>query len=271
MTHLELNELKRLAKSIRKEILISINKAGSGHTGGSLGLADIFTFLYFVFLKHDPQNPKMPDRDKLILSAGHVAPVLYATLAHNGYFPIENLHSLRKLGSPLQGHPSLSSGIPGLETSSGSLGQGLSIAIGMALADKIDNVNRKIVCICGDGELQEGQIWEAAMSASHHKLNSLICIVDRNNVQIDGNTKDVMSIEPLKSKWESFGWEVSNCNGNDFESISSCFNNLKYESPNLIIAKTKMGTGIPKIENDYTWHGKAPDNNELKTFLEQLY
>lgn len=270
MSQFDITELKRIAKSIRKDILISINKAGSGHTGGSLGMADIFTYLYFDFLNHNPKNPQKTDRDKLILSAGHVAPVLYATLAHAGYFPVEELLSLRKLGSKLQGHPSLSSGVPGLETSSGSLGQGLSIACGMALSDKIDKINRKIICICGDGELQEGQIWEAAMSASHHKLNSLICVVDRNNVQIDGQTKDVMNIEPLESKWESFGWEVSKCNGNDFESINICLSNLKYDSPNLIIANTKMGSGIPEIENNYNWHGKAPNNIELERFLEQL-
>lgn len=271
MTQNDIIMLQRIAKTIRKDLLISINKAGSGHTGGSLGLADIFTYLYFSFLKHNPNNPEMENRDKLVLSAGHVAPVLYSTLAHAGYFPIEQLQTLRKFRSSLQGHPSLNAGVSGLETSSGSLGQGLSIAVGMALADKVDKTSRKIVCICGDGELQEGQVWEAAMSASHHELNSLICIVDRNNLQIDGKTQDVMTIEPLQHKWKSFGWKVSECNGNDFASINQCFEDLHFNSPSLIIANTKMGTGVPEIENDYNWHGKSPNDNELKSFLEQLY
>jgi len=266
----EINELQKIAKSIRRDILISINNAGSGHTGGSLGMADIFTYLYFRYLKHNPKQPKMAERDKLILSAGHIAPVLYASLANAGYFSVKELITLRKIGSRLQGHPSLNSEIPGLETSSGSLGQGLSIAVGMAISDKIDKVNRKIVCICGDGELQEGQVWEAAMSASHHKLNSLICIIDRNNVQIDGFTNSVMNIEPLNKKWESFGWNVSECDGNDFNSIENCFTNLKINKPNVIIANTKMGKGISELENDYNWHGKAPNNEECQKFLEQL-
>ncbi len=265
------DKLKQIAKTIRKDVLISINKAGSGHTGGSLGIADIITFLYFSFLNHNPKKPKLTTRDKLILSAGHLAPVLYAGLAHSGYFPVKDLYSLRKLGSPLQGHPSYLSNLPGLETASGSLGQGLSIAVGMALSDKLDNTNRKIICICGDGELQEGQIWEAAMSASHHKLTSIICIVDQNNVQIDGKTKDVMDINPLSNKWTSFGWNVNKCNGNDFESLDTCFKNLTFNKPNVIIAKTKMGKGIPEIEDDYNWHGKAPNDVELDRFLQSLY
>lgn len=270
MVENEINELQQIAKSIRRDILISINNAGSGHTGGSLGMADIFTYLYFKYLKHNPSQPKMTDRDKLVLSAGHIAPVLYASLAQAGYFSVHELLTLRKIGSRLQGHPSLNSEIPGLETSSGSLGQGISIAVGMAIADKIDNLTRKIVCICGDGELQEGQIWEAAMSASHHELNSLICIVDKNKVQIDGFTNKVMNIEPLDKKWESFGWNVSKCNGNDFYSIDKCFANLKMDKPNVIIASTKMGCGVSEIENDYNWHGKAPNNEECQRFLKQL-
>ncbi|MDD4150918.1 MAG: transketolase, partial [Bacteroidales bacterium] len=222
----DLEYLKEASKNIRIDIIKSISAAGSGHLGGSLGLADIFTFLYFHFLVHKPSNPNYELRDKLVLSIGHVAPVLYASLAHAGYFDKQELKNLRKTGSMLQGHPSYTSGVPGIETASGSLGQGLSIAVGMALADKCDNISRKIVCVCGDGELQEGQVWEAAMSASHHKLKHLIAIIDKNNVQIDGKTKDVMNIDPLKPKWEAFGWNVMECDGNDFESIEVCFANL---------------------------------------------
>ncbi|MDL2262675.1 transketolase, partial [Bacteroidales bacterium OttesenSCG-928-I21] len=210
-------QLKEIAKSIRQDIIKSLTNAGSGHLGASLGLADVFTMLYFKVLNHNFENPLMKNRDKLVLSIGHVAPVLYTTLAHSGYFPIEELYDLRKINSRLQGHPSLTSGLPGIETSSGSLGQGLSIAVGMALANKIDGNDGKIFCINGDGELQEGQIWEAAMSASNFELNNLVSIIDRNYVQIDGDTASVMEIEPLYEKWEVFGWHVSECDGNNIE------------------------------------------------------
>ncbi|MDD4215740.1 MAG: transketolase [Bacteroidales bacterium] len=270
---MEITDLKYLqatSKNIRIDIIKSISAAGSGHLGGSLGLADIFIFLYFRFLVHNPSNPNCAMRDKLVLSIGHVAPVLYASLAHAGYFDKQELKNLRKTGSMLQGHPSLTSGVPGIETASGSLGQGLSIAIGMALADKCDNISRKIVCICGDGELQEGQVWEAAMSAAHHKLKNIIAIIDKNNVQIDGKTADVMNIDPLKPKWEAFGWNAIECNGNDFESIESCFSNLNPNIPNVIIANTKMGKGLAEIENNYHWHGKAPNTEECNRFLNIL-
>lgn len=267
-----ISELTKTALSIRKNILISIAEAGSGHTGGSLGLADVFTTLYFNILNHDPSKPNWEERDRLILSIGHVTPVHYASLAEAGYFPKEELKTLRKLGTRLQGHPGREHGLPGLELSAGSLGQGLSVAVGMSLADKMDQKERTTFCICGDGELQEGSIWEAAMSASHHTLNNLITIVDRNKVQIDGNTEDVMRLEPLANKWKSFGWEVFECNGNDIEELISTLNNAKQitDKPSVIIAHTKMGKGIRSIEGDYHWHGKAPTENELEQFLKEL-
>lgn len=264
--------LKLTAKEIRKDILRSLSEAGSGHTGGSLGLADVFTALYFNILKHDPENPQWPNRDRLVLSIGHVAPVLYTTLAHAGYFPVKELKTLRKLGSRLQGHPGRDHGLPGLELSAGSLGQGLSVAVGMALSSKIDKRQNYIYCIMGDGELQEGSIWEAAMSASNHKLNNLIGIVDRNYVQIDGRTSDVMEIEPLEDKWKSFGWNVITGDGNNIEDIidkvslaRNCNN-----KPSVLILNTKMGKGVKEIEDDNTWHGKAPSPDILEHFLNQI-
>jgi len=258
-------ELQKKATEIRHDILRSIYTAGSGHTGGSLGLADVFTALYFHILNHRPQEPQWEDRDRLILSIGHVAPVHYATLAQAGYFPKEELLTLRKLGSRLQGHPGRNHGLPGLELSSGSLGQGLSIAVGMALTAKHDKKDWRVFSIHGDGELQEGSIWEAAMSAGHYKLDNLIALVDRNKVQIDGDTEDVMSLEPLKQKWESFGWQVFECDGNNMEAIINSYQlAIDFQGkPSVIIAKTKMGAGIPEIENDYHWHGKAPSIDDL--------
>ncbi len=266
-------KLKEIALSIRKNVLISITEAGSGHTGGSLGLADVFTTLYFSVMNHDPENPRWEDRDRLILSIGHVTPVHYATLAEAGYFPKEELKTLRKLGSRLQGHPGKEHGLPGLELSAGSLGQGLSVAVGMALADKIDKKERTTFCICGDGELQEGSIWEAAMSAAHHHLTNLISIIDRNHVQIDGKTEDVMQLEPLADKWKAFGWDVLTCDGNEISELISVFNKAKKssEKPTVIISKTSMGKGIKSIENDYRWHGRAPSKAELEIFLKELY
>ncbi len=267
-----ISKLKDIARTIRKNVLISLAEAGSGHTGGSLGLADIFTVLYFNILNHDPKNASWPERDRFILSIGHVTPVHYTTLAEAGYFPIEELKTLRKLGSRMQGHPGREHGLPGLELSAGSLGQGLSVAVGMALADKIDHKTRTTFCICGDGELQEGSIWEAAMSAAHHKLKQLVVIVDRNHLQIDGETEKVMGLEPLSDKWKSFGWEVKNCNGNDIGELIKVLNESKLstDKPSVIIAKTRMGKGIKSIENDYRWHGKAPSKTELELFLKEL-
>ena len=265
-------ELKKISAKIRKDILISINAAGSGHTGGSLGLSDVFTVLYFNVMNHDPKNPKWKDRDRLVLSIGHVAPVHYATLARVGYFPLEELKTLRKLGSRLQGHPGKDHGLPGLELSSGSLGQGLSIAVGMALSAKIDKNDWQVFSIHGDGELQEGSIWEAAMSASHHKLDNITAIVDRNHVQIDGKTSDIMELEFLDEKWKSFGWNVLKCDGHNHEELISVLIEAKKHKgkPSVIIAETIMGKGVKSIEDNYKWHGRAPSDEELKDFILQL-
>lgn len=264
-------ELKRKAFTIRQNTLRSLAEAGSGHTGGSLGLADVFTVLYFNELNHDPENPFHPDRDRLILSVGHLAPAWYASLAEAGYFEKEELSTLRKLGSRLQGHPALDHALPGVESSAGSLGQGLSIAVGMALADKLDNIDRRVFCLLGDGELQEGSVWEAAMSAGHHKLNRLIAIVDRNYLQIDGETEDVMALRPLSQKWKAFGWDVRLSDGNSIEDLLHTFSTINYKDhPTVIIAKTKMGKGVPSIEGDYKWHGRAPNKEELGKFLMEL-
>lgn len=267
----DVEKLESLATTIRKHVIMSLAKAGSGHLGGSLGLADVMTVLYFNVMNHDPQKPNAPERDRLVLSVGHVAPVYYATLAESGYFPRHELQTLRKLGSRLQGHPGKEHGLPGLELSTGSLGQGLSVAVGMALADKIDNLNRKVYCLLGDGELQEGSNWEAAMSAGHHNLDNLNAIVDRNKVQIDGFTKDVMNLEPLSEKWRSFGWQVHNCDGNNIGSLIRTFNQVNHSpKPAVIIAETKMGKGVKSIENDYHWHGKAPDKKQAHAFMNEL-
>lgn len=265
-------KLHEIATGIRKSVVTSLAEAKSGHLGGSLGLADIFTTLYFSILAHDPLNPSWPERDRVILSIGHVAPVLYATLAHSGYFPVEELKTLRKLGSRLQGHPGRDHGLPGLELSAGSLGQGLSVAVGMALAAKMDHKNHRIFSIHGDGELQEGSIWEAAMAASHHNLDNLIAIVDRNGLQIDGKTEDVMKLEPLAGKWLSFGWHVIECDGHNFEQLLNAFANTQstLNKPTVIIAKTIMGKGIPSIEGDHRWHGKVPTLEQVPEFLGQL-
>lgn len=269
---LSILDIEIKAKEIRKNVLKSIAAAGSGHTGASLGLSDVFAALYFGVMNHDPKDPNWEDRDKLILSIGHVAPVLYASLAEVGYFENEELMSLRKLGSRLQGHPGRDHGLPGIELSAGSLGQGLSVAVGMALANKIDKKDSHIFCIMGDGELQEGSIWEGAMSAGHHQLNNLIGIVDRNNLQIDGSTEEVMKLEPLADKWKSFNWEVFECNGNNIEELIQVLYKAKENTlkPSLIIAHTQMGKGVKSIEGDYTWHGKAPNQKELEAFLKEL-
>ena len=264
--------LKEIANKIRIDIINSLAEAGSGHTGGSLGLADVFTALYFQILNHNPKQPDWEDRDRLILSIGHVAPVLYTSLAHAGYFPVSELLSLRKLGSRLQGHPGRDHGLPGIELSAGSLGQGLSVAVGMALSAKMDKKNWKVISIHGDGEMQEGSVWEAAMSAAHYKLDNLVAVVDRNGVQIDGKTSDVLEIEPLTKKWQSFGWNVLECDGHDFKNIIQTFNkayNTK-NIPSVIIANTIMGKGVKEIEGNYHWHGRVPDKKEAEIFINQL-
>jgi transketolase len=270
--NLSVIELNKKAKDIRTSVIQSLAEAGSGHTGGSLGLADIFTAMYFSILNHDPKNPLWEERDRLILSIGHVAPVLYASLAHAGYFPEEELLTLRKLGSRLQGHPGRDHNLPGLELSAGSLGQGLSVAVGLALGAKLDKKSWRVYCIHGDGELQEGSIWEAAMSAAFHKLGNLTAIVDRNYCQIDGRTSHVMELEPLKSKWESFGWHVFECDGNNIsEVIASCNAAITIRNkPTIIIAKTLMGKGVKSIEDDYRWHGRPPTKDEAEKFIDEI-
>ena len=223
-------------------------------------------------MRHNPQAPGWEERDRVILSIGHVAPVLYATLAHAGYFPVDELKTLRKLGSRLQGHPGRDHGLPGVELSAGSLGQGLSVAVGRSLAARMEQKDWKVYCILGDGELQEGSVWEAAMSASHLKLDRLIAIVDRNGLQIDGPTEQVMALEPLAEKWRAFGWNVLECDGNDIAGFIKTVRAVLEPDgrPAVIIAKTLMGKGVPAIEGDYRWHGKAPSAEEAEVFIRQL-
>ncbi|MFO7829265.1 MAG: transketolase [Bacteroidales bacterium] len=268
----DIKTLKEISLEIRKDVIRSLAEAGSGHLGGSLGLADIFTCLYFNILNHKPEFPEWENRDRLILSIGHVAPVFYAALAHSGYFDRSELMTLRKLGSRLQGHPGKEHGLPGIELSAGSLGQGLSVAVGLALAGKIDKKPWNVFSIHGDGELQEGAIWEAVMSASHHHLNNLVALVDRNYVQIDGKNSDVMELEPLKEKFKSFGWHVISCNGHHHKDIITSYKKaIDYKKgPVVIIAKTKMGKGVKPIEDDYTWHGKPPKPEQVESFISEL-
>lgn len=266
----DLSILRNKAISIRESVIRSLEAAGSGHLGGSLGLADVFTVLYFRTMKHRSSDPHWLERDRLILSIGHVAPVLYATLAEAGYFAKDELLTLRKLGSRLQGHPGRDHGLPGIEISSGSLGQGLGVAVGMALGLRQQKSGSRVFCIMGDGELQEGSVWEATMSASHYNLTNLTAIVDRNELQIDGKTENVMKLEPLKSKWEAFGWHVVDVDGHNLAALIDAFDNPHPQKPTLVLAHTRMGRGVPEIENDYRWHGKAPNNEEMLRFLENL-
>lgn len=265
-------DLKIIANDIRQDIIKMLEEAGSGHSAGPLGLADILTALYFDILKHDPENPSWDQRDIFILSNGHCAPVLYATLAHAGYFDKKELMSLRKFGSRLQGHPEREK-LPGLETTSGPLGCGLSQAVGMALSLRMDNYKHRWVYVgLGDGELDEGNIWEAAMLAGKEKLSNLIAYIDRNNIQIDGPTEHVMPLEDLKAKWEAFGWHVLEVNGNDIEEfIDACsMARAVVEQPVIIIAHTVPGEGVDFMEYDFRWHGKPPDHKQAKEALHEL-
>lgn len=265
MEHLHDDKIKELelkANEIRQTIIEMLLAAGSGHTAGPLGMTDIFTLLYFHAMRHDPKNPEWEDRDRLILSNGHICPVLYATMAHAGYFPVEETKTLRKFGSRLQGHPHRE-WLPGIETSSGPLGSGLSQAIGMALGDRMDRgrqSNRFYYCLMGDGELDCGQIWEAAMLAGKERLHNLIGIVDRNNIQIDGFTEDVMPLEPLKAKWEAFNWHVQEVDGHNFEEVNNAIREAKavFNRPSLIIANTIPGKGVDFTERRFEWHGNPP-------------
>jgi transketolase len=270
----QIKSLELHANNIRESIIEMLMEAGSGHTAGPLGMADVFTALYFHSLKHDPHNPFWEDRDRFVLSNGHICPVLYATMAHRGYFPVHELLTLRKFGSHLQGHPHRE-WFPALETSSGPLGSGLSQALGMALADKIDkgeSWERFIYCSLGDGELDEGQNWEAIMLAGKEKVGNLIAIVDRNNIQIDGFTEDVMPLEPLNKKWESFNWHVQEIDGHNFEEIIGAIDRAKavQNQPSVIIARTIPGKGVPMFERKPEWHGKPPSKEEGEKALEIL-
>ena len=245
--------------------------AGSGHTAGPLGMADIFATLYFRVLNHDPKNPDMPERDRLILSNGHIVPVRYATMAHAGYFPVEECLTLRKFGSRLQGHPERER-LPGLETTSGPLGEGLSQAAAMAYAFRMDNTSQRVYCVMGDGEQNEGNVWEAFMFAGKYQLGNLTAIIDRNNIQIDGYTETIMPLEPLADKYRAFGWHVLEVDGHNIEQfVAACEEaNAIYEKPTVIIAHTIPGKGIKSIERDYRWHGKPPSADEAKLFLHEL-
>lgn len=266
--------LEKKANDIRMSIIEMLVEAGSGHTAGPLGMADVFTLLYFKILKHNPKDYSWLDRDMLVLSNGHINPVLYATLAHAGYMPVEELKTLRKFGSRLQGHPHREF-LPYVETSSGPLGSGLSQAVGMAISDKIDKGeknDRFIYCLLGDGELNEGQNWEAIMLASKESLGNLIAVVDRNNIQIDGYTENIMPLESLSAKWEAFGWHVLEVNGHDFQALNNAFETAKtvFNKPSVIIARTIPGKGVKEFERDYTWHGKPPNKDEANMALQEL-
>lgn len=273
LTQSKIFELEEKANDIRMSIIEMLVSAGSGHTAGPLGMADIFTYLFFYKLKQDPKDPFWKDRDRLVLSNGHIAPVYYATMAHAGYFPVSELNTLRKFGSRLQGHPHREF-MPWLETSSGPLGSGLSQACGMALADKIDgkDKSRFVYCLMSDGEINEGNTWEAILFAGKNKLRNLIAVIDRNNIQIDGTTEDIMPLEPLADKWKAFNWHVIEASGHDFHALDEAFNQAEAieEKPTVIIAHTIPGRGVREFERDYRWHGKPPSKEEADIALREL-
>ena len=264
-------ELKSIASILRIDIIKMLEKSQSGHPGGSLSACEILTALYFKEMNIDPKNPHWEDRDRFVLSKGHAAPVLYAALAERGYFPKEELNSLRKINSMLQGHPDMK-GTPGVDMTTGSLGQGLSAASGMALAGKIDKKDYRVYALVGDGEVQEGIIWEAAMSAAHYKLDNLTVFMDHNGLQIDGKNEDVMNIEPIDEKFKSFGWHVIKIDGHNFEEIFAALEEAKNTKgkPTMIIASTVKGKGVSFMENQAGWHGKAPSSEQAQQALEEL-
>ncbi len=274
LTDKKVQELEEKANNIRQSIIEMLVEAGSGHTAGPLGMADVFTYFYFHALKHDPKNPSWQDRDRVILSNGHICPVLYATMAHSGYFPIEELKTLRKFSSRLQGHPHREF-MPWLENSSGPLGSGLSQAAGIALADRIEkgtSTDKFIYCFMSDGELNEGNVWEAIMLAGKYKLRNLVAIIDRNNIQIDGVTEDVMPLEPLSDKWRAFNWHVIEVSGHDFNALHQAVEEAKtiYEKPTVIIAHTIPGKGVREFERNYKWHGMPPNKEQGEMALKEL-
>ncbi len=264
-------ELQKTANEVRKGIVTAVHGAKAGHPGGSLSAADIFTYLYFEEMNVDPKDPKKADRDRFVLSKGHTAPGLYSTLANRGYFPVEDLPTLRHLGSYLQGHPCMQE-TPGVDMSSGSLGQGISAAVGMALAAKMDNRDYRVYTLLGDGEIQEGQVWEASMFAGHRKLDNLVVIVDNNGLQIDGKIDDVCSPYPIDKKFEAFNFHVINIDGNDFDQIDAAFKEARATKgmPTAIICKTVKGKGVSFMENSAGWHGKAPNDEEYAVAMADL-
>jgi transketolase len=266
VAHLEVH-----AKNIRKTVIEMLASAGSGHTAGPLGMADIFAALYFYILKHNPEDPAWDERDRLILSNGHIAPVRYAAMALSGYFPIEDIHTFRKFGSSLQGHPERTH-LPGVETTSGPLGEGLSQAVGIALGARMDKRPFRTYCIMSDGEQQSGLVWEAAMLAGKEKLSNLIAIIDRNNIQISGETEDVMPLEPIREKYEAFNWHVVLVDGNDVEAFCDALMQTKHveDKPSVLVAHTVPGKGIKEIEGKYEWHGKVPSESEAKKWIKEL-
>lgn len=271
MKKLTIEELRKKANEIRKDLIKMLLEAGSGHSAGPLGMADIFTALYFDILTHDPKKPLWEDRDRLFLSNGHIVPIRYVTMAHAGYFPKSKLKTLRKLGSPLQGHPERVR-MPALETTSGPLGSGLAQAAGYAYAARMDNKRFRIFCICSDGEHDAGNHWEAVLFAGKNNLSNLTAIVDRNNIQIDGHTEDIMPLEPLEAKYKAFNWHVLHIDGHNIEEIIDAVNHARavYEDPTVIIAHTIPGKGVSFMENMPEWHGKPPNPEEAKKALHQL-
>ena len=274
MSHLHEDKIKfleEMANTIRQDIIQMVVKAGSGHIAGPLGMADVFTALYFHILRHDPKNPEWPERDRLVLSNGHIVPVRYAAMSRSGYFPVEELKTLRQFGTRLQGHPHRTA-LPGVETTSGPLGSGLSQAVGMAIAAKMDKRKMNIYCLMSDGEQECGQTWEAAMLAGKLKLDNLTALIDRNNIQIDGMTEDIMPLEPLRAKYEAFNWHVIEINGHNFEEIANAYETAQaiYEKPVIIIAHTLPGKGVDFMEFSYPWHSKTFKPEEVKESLNQL-
>ncbi|MEE0742598.1 MAG: transketolase [Emergencia sp.] len=262
---------QQLAAKVRIDVIRAIHSAGSGHPGGSLSAADLVTALYFKEMNIDPADPAKQDRDKFILSKGHAGPVQYAALAERGYYPVSDMMSLRKMGSKFQGHPNMHK-VPGIEMSTGSLGQGISVSVGMALANKIDGNPGRVYTLLGDGELQEGLVWEAAMSAAHYGLDNLVAIVDFNGLQIDGKNDDVMTVKPIDEKFKAFGWNVVVIDGHDFDQIFDAFDQARAckDKPTAIIAKTHKGRGVSFMEDNPGWHGKAPNAEEAKQAVEEL-
>jgi transketolase len=264
-------ELQKTATQIRKDIITAVASAASGHPGGSLSGADIMTYLYFKEMNIDPKNPKNPDRDRFVLSKGHCTPALYSTLAHRGFFPVEDIKTFRQADSYLEGHPNMNK-VPGVDMSSGSLGQGISAAVGMALAGKLDNKSYRVFSLLGDGELEEGQVWEASMAAAHYKLDNLTAFVDNNGLQIDGNITDVMNPEPIADKFRAFGWHTVSVSAHDFDEIEKAVEEAKATKgkPTVIVARSVKGKGVSFMENQASWHGSAPKKEQAEQAIAEL-